>query len=99
MNSYTISALMLSICTLLIIYLYNPLSITDLLTEIFWNEFITVVHDEDSTHIELNVVLLLFVLKKIKRSSAGNKEQGTELQLSFHREMLQEEQADVRAVM
>lgn len=68
----------------LIVHSYISLYITDSLTEILWNEFITVVHDKDSAHIELNVVLLFLVLKKIERSSARNKEQGTELKLPFN---------------
>jgi len=55
-----------------------------LLTEIIWNELFTVVHDEDSAHIELDVVSLLLVFKEVKCSSSGNEKQGPELQLTFH---------------
>ena len=54
------------------------------LTEVLWNQIFTVVHDEDPAHIQLDVVLLLFVLKEIESSPSGNEEQGTELQLALH---------------
>merc|ERR1719323_719083 len=56
--------------------------------EIFWDEFFTVVHDEDSSDVQLDVVLALLVLKEIKRSSLGDEEQSSELKLTFNREML-----------
>lgn len=55
-----------------------------LLTEVFWDQFFTVVHDEDPAHIKLDVVSLSLVFKEVKCSSSGYKEQGAELQLAFH---------------
>lgn len=55
-----------------------------ILTEILWDQLLTVVHDEDSAHIQLNVVLLLSVFKEVECSSARCKEQGPELQLTLH---------------
>ena len=54
------------------------------LTQILWNQLFAVVHDEDSAHVQLNVVPLLLVLKEVKGSSFGHKQQSPELQLSFH---------------
>jgi len=55
--------------------------------EVFWDEFFTVVHDEDSSNIKLDVVLLFLILKKVKRSSFGHEEQSPELKLSLYREV------------
>lgn len=52
-------------------------------TQILGNQLLAVVHDEHPSHIQLDVVALLFVLKQIERSSTGNKEQGSELQLTL----------------
>ena len=58
------------------------------LTEVLRDEIVAVVHDEDSAHVELDVVLLLLVLKEVKRRTAGHEEQSAELQLTLHREVL-----------
>lgn len=55
-----------------------------LLTEVFWNQLIAVVHDEDSAHVQLDVVLLFLVLKEVECSPSGYEEQGAELQLTLH---------------
>merc|ERR1711976_897094 len=55
--------------------------------EILRDELLTVVHDEDSPDIELDVVLALLVLKQVKRSSLGDEEKSSELELTLHREM------------
>lgn len=55
-----------------------------LLTEVLWNQFLTVVHDEDTAYVKLDVVSLFLVFKKVKCSSSRNKEQGTEFQLTLH---------------
>ena len=54
------------------------------LTEILWHQFVTVVHDEDPAHIQLDVVPLLLVLKEVKRGPPGQEEQRTKLQLALH---------------
>lgn len=58
------------------------------LTQVFRDELVTAVHDEDTPHIQLNVVLLLLVLKEVKRGTARDEKQGPELQLPFHGEVL-----------
>mmetsp|Transcript_104845 Transcript_104845/g.254472 ORF Transcript_104845/g.254472 Transcript_104845/m.254472 type:complete len:300 (+) Transcript_104845:981-1880(+) len=52
------------------------------------HQFITVIHDEDTAHVQLNVVPLLLGLKKIKWCPAWHKEQSPELKLSFNAEVL-----------
>ena len=54
------------------------------LTQVLRDELLAVVHDEDSAHVELDVVLLLLVLKEVKGGTTGHEEEGTELQLPFH---------------
>lgn len=58
------------------------------LTQVLWDELFTVIHDEDPPDVQFDVVLLFLVLKEIKWSAAGNKEQGPELQLALHGEVL-----------
>lgn len=68
----------------LIILLLDRLEFhTSVLTEVLWDELLAVVHDEDSAHIELDVVLLLLVLKEVERSAPGHEEQGTEFKLTL----------------
>lgn len=55
-----------------------------ILTEILWDELLAVVHDEDSAHIQLDVVLLLLVLKEVERSTPRHEEQGTEFKLTLY---------------
>ena len=52
------------------------------------HELIAVVHDEDSAHVQLDVVALLLGLEEIKRRATGHKEQGPELQLTLDAEVL-----------
>eukprot|EP00438_Fugacium_kawagutii_P011599 Skav217346 [mRNA] locus=scaffold1410:403653:405081:+ [translate_table: standard] len=54
----------------------------------FWHELLAVIHDEHTANVELDVVSLLFGLKKIKGRPARHKKQGTELKLTLHAEML-----------
>ena len=54
------------------------------LTQVLWDELFTVVHDKDSPDVQLDVILLFLVLKEVKRCTAGNKEQGPELQLTLN---------------
>jgi hypothetical protein len=63
---------------------------TLILTEVFWDKIFAVVHDEDPSHVQFDVVPLLFVLKQVEWGSFWYKEQCPELQLTFHREVLQE---------
>merc|ERR1712126_494409 len=56
--------------------------------EILGNELLAVVHDEDATDVQLDVVLLLLVLEKVERSALGHEQQSLELELSLDREVL-----------
>ena len=56
----------------------------DQLTQVLWDELFTVVHDEHSPDVKLDVILLFLVLKEVKRCTTRNKEQGPELQLAFY---------------
>lgn len=64
-----------------------------ILTQIFRDQFLTVVHDENSAYIELNVIFLLPVFKQIKGCTPGDEEESSEFQLPFHREVLQTSKA------
>merc|ERR1719468_952815 len=55
--------------------------------QILRDDLLTVVHDEHTSDIQLNVVLLL-VFKQIKGSSLRNEQQGSELKLTLNREVL-----------
>jgi hypothetical protein len=57
-------------------------------TEEFGDKFVTVVHNEDSSNVQLDVVLLLLGLDQLERSSLGDIEDGLELQLTFDGEVL-----------
>lgn len=52
------------------------------------NKVGSIVRDEDTTNVELDVVLRLLSLEKIKRRALGNEEDGTEFKLTFDGEML-----------
>merc|ERR1712223_489189 len=52
--------------------------------EVLGDELLTVVHDEDSPHVELDVVLALLVLKQVKGSSLGDEEESSELELTLN---------------
>lgn len=62
---------------------------TSQLTEVFWDEVFTVVHDEDPSDIKLDVVLLFLVLKEVKGCTTRNKEQCSEFKLALNREVLE----------
>lgn len=62
----------------------NVLGGKSVLTEVLRNELVAVIHDEDSAHVQLDIVLLLLVLKEVKRRPARHKQQGAELQLTLH---------------
>merc|ERR1719284_1772360 len=59
--------------------------------EPLWDEVLAVVHDEDSSDVELEVVLLLFVLEEIEWGSLWNEEEGGELELTLDVEVLDRE--------
>merc|ERR1719232_1867273 len=52
------------------------------------HEFVTVVHDEHSTHIELDVVPLLLRLEEVERCASRHEEQCTELELALNTKVL-----------
>jgi hypothetical protein len=56
--------------------------------EPLWDEVLTVVHDENSSDVELEVVLLLLVLEEVEWSSLWNKEKSGEFKLTLNGEML-----------
>mmetsp|Transcript_12447 Transcript_12447/g.23254 ORF Transcript_12447/g.23254 Transcript_12447/m.23254 type:complete len:250 (-) Transcript_12447:791-1540(-) len=58
--------------------------------EPFRHEFLTIVHDKDTSDIEFNIVPFFRTptIKHIKRSSFRCKEHGLELKLSLHRKVL-----------
>ncbi len=56
--------------------------------EPFGNQLFAVVHDEDATDVELDVVALLALLKHVKGSAARHEQDGAELQLAFDRKVL-----------
>mmetsp|Transcript_67570 Transcript_67570/g.106357 ORF Transcript_67570/g.106357 Transcript_67570/m.106357 type:complete len:230 (-) Transcript_67570:654-1343(-) len=54
----------------------------------FRHQLLAVVHDEHATNIKFDVVAFLLSLEEVERRPARHKEQGPELQLPFHAEML-----------
>ena len=59
--------------------------------EILGDEIFAVVHDEDSTNVELNVVFLLLGFEEIEGSTLGDEENSSELELTFNLELLDSE--------
>merc|ERR1719239_1457487 len=56
--------------------------------EVVWDDVVTVVHDEDPPHIQLDIVLCLaLAFEEIKWSSLGNKEKCLELKLPLYTEV------------
>ena len=56
--------------------------------EVLGDEVLAVVHDEDATHVQLDVVALLLVLEQIEGRATRHEKQSTELELALNREML-----------
>ena len=56
--------------------------------EPLWDQIGSIVGDEDTSDVELDVVLGLLGLEKIERCTFGNEEDGAELELTLNREML-----------
>lgn len=52
---------------------------TPALTQVLGNELVTAIHDENTPHIQLDVVLLLLVLKEVKGGTARDEEKRPEL--------------------
>ena len=57
-------------------------------TQVLWDQILAVVHDEDSSNVQLDVILLLLGLEEVERGSLRHEQDGLELQLSFHGEKL-----------
>merc|ERR1719474_434430 len=55
--------------------------------EVLWDELLAVVHDEDSSNVQFDVVLALLVLEEIEGSPLGDEKKSSELQLTLDREM------------
>mmetsp|Transcript_65899 Transcript_65899/g.174744 ORF Transcript_65899/g.174744 Transcript_65899/m.174744 type:complete len:435 (-) Transcript_65899:40-1344(-) len=53
-----------------------------------WDQLVTIIHDENAAHIQLDVVAFLLCLKQIEGSTTGHEQQRTELQLTLNAEML-----------
>merc|ERR1719394_2327040 len=52
------------------------------------HQLLAVIHDEDTAHVELDVVPLLLGLEEVEGRTTRHEEQGTELQLPLNAEML-----------
>ena len=52
---------------------------------------LAVVHDEDTAHIELDVVALLLALEEVEGRPAWDEQQSPELKLTLHAEVLHSE--------
>lgn len=59
--------------------------------EVFGDQVLTVVHDEDSSDVELDVVSLLLGLEQVEGSSLGDVQDGLEFKLTFNGEVLDSE--------
>ena len=44
-----------------------------------WDKLVTIIHDENATHTQLDVVAFLLCLKQIEGSTKGHKQQRTQL--------------------
>jgi hypothetical protein len=56
--------------------------------EVLGDELLAVVHDKDTANVQLDVVLMLAVLKQIEKSTAWEEEESAELELAFNRKIL-----------
>jgi len=52
------------------------------------DDVLAVVHDEDTTHVQLDVVALLLAFEHVERGTAGGEQERFELELAFHGEVL-----------
>mmetsp|Transcript_24886 Transcript_24886/g.51672 ORF Transcript_24886/g.51672 Transcript_24886/m.51672 type:complete len:230 (-) Transcript_24886:619-1308(-) len=55
------------------------------------HQLLAIIHDEDTTDIQFDVVALLLGLEEVKGCSAWNKQQSAKLKLALHAEMLHRE--------
>eukprot|EP00972_Heterocapsa_arctica_P007489 1092562-Heterocapsa_arctica.AAC.1 len=51
-------------------------------------QLVVVVHDEDTTHVQLDDIALLLQFEEVEDSTTRNEEQGTEIQPTLHGEVL-----------
>ena len=52
-----------------------------------WDELITVIHDEDTSHVQLDRVLLFFVLEQIEWRALWDEQKCAEFKLTFNRKV------------
>ena len=55
--------------------------------EVFWDQFLAIVHDENTSDIQFDIVLLFLVFKQIEGRPLGDKQKCTEFELSFNAEI------------
>ena len=55
--------------------------------EVFGDQFLAVVHDENTSDIQFDIVLLFLVFKQIEGRPLGDKQKCTEFELSFNAEV------------
>lgn len=55
--------------------------------EVFGDQFLAVVHDENTSDIQFDIVLLFLVFKQIEGRPLGDKQKCTEFELSFNAEI------------
>ena len=56
--------------------------------QVLGDQFFAVIHDENATNVQFDVVLLLLILEQVKGSTLGNEKESTEFKLSFNAEVL-----------
>ena len=69
---------------------WQVLGINDTLYEVqeLWDEVITVIHDKDTSNIQLDRVLLLLVFEQIEWRTFWDEKESAEFKLTFNREVL-----------
>ena len=55
--------------------------------EVFWDQFLAIVHDENTSDIQFDIVLLFLVFKQIEGRPLGDKQKCTEFELSLNAEI------------
>ena len=55
--------------------------------EVFRDQFLAIVHDENTSDIQFDIVLLFLVFKQIEGRPLGDKQKCTEFELSFNAEI------------
>jgi hypothetical protein len=56
--------------------------------QVLWHELFAVLHDEHTSHVQLDRVLLFAVLEQVESGTLGHKQQGSELELTLDAEVL-----------